>query len=450
MELFDTKTFNAEVFGRYADAIPNVNLNELYKSRAIKRDSRLKALFAPQTGSFKGTLPYFGKLKGDPDNYDGETDISASTPDTFNQEFVVIGRAKGFLEKDFSSDITGGVKFMDKVAEGVAEYWAEVYQNGLLSVLKGIFAMSATGDVDFVNQHTTDISGTGASSTFGATTLNTALQKASGDAKSQFSIAFMHSKVATDLENLQLLEYLKYTDKSGIQRNLALATLNGRIVIVDDGMPILQVVGTAGVYTVKIDTNAASTDKITIFGEEWVAGTDFTVGVNAGATATNLKNALAAKTTAPYTNYTYSVESDTVTITGKVNLAVYAKPAVTKKSGTIVLTYTEATEPVYTYNYTTYVLGDGALTLEDVGAKVPYEMARNAAHNGGETTLYSRKRFVIAPDGISFKGTPAKKSPTTAELETGSNWCLVNNGQNGADKEFFPHKKIAIARIITR
>ena len=41
----------------------------------------------------------------------------------------------------------------------------------------------------------------------------------------------MHSQVATNLENLQLLEYLKYTDANGIQRDLTLATLNGRTVI---------------------------------------------------------------------------------------------------------------------------------------------------------------------------------------------------------------------------
>lgn len=345
MELFDTKIFNPEVFGRYVDTIPNVKLNELFKSQAVKRDSRLRALFAPQTGSYKGVLPYFGRLSGDPVNYDGKTNINTSTPNTFNQQFVVCGRAKGFLEKDFGSDITGGVKFMDRVAMGMAEYWAEVYQAGLLSVLKGIFDMSGTENLEFVNGHTYDISGE-TEATFGATTLNSALQKASGDAKSQFRIAIMHSKVATDLENLQILEYLKYTDAYGVQRNLTLAQLNGRTVLVDDDMP--------------------------------------------------------------------TEEDDGIT------------------------------------KYTTYVLGVGALTFEDVGALVPYEMERHPEVNGGETVLYSRKRYVIAPDGISFVGTTASLSPTDTELETGSNWSLMDNGQSDAAKEVFPHKKIAIARIITQ
>jgi len=35
-------------------------------------------------------------------------------------------------------------------------------------------------------------------------------------------------------------------------------------------------------------------------------------------------------------------------------------------------------------------------------------------------------------------------------VETGSKWSLMDNGQSGAKKKFYPHKKIAIARILTR
>ena len=38
--LFDVKNFNPNVFGKYVSTIPNTNLNELYKSKAIKRDSK--------------------------------------------------------------------------------------------------------------------------------------------------------------------------------------------------------------------------------------------------------------------------------------------------------------------------------------------------------------------------------------------------------------------------
>jgi hypothetical protein len=47
----------------------------------------------------------------------------------------------------------------------------------------------------------------------------------------------MHSVVATNLENLKLLAYLKQTDANGIERELSLGTWNGRIVLIDDSMP---------------------------------------------------------------------------------------------------------------------------------------------------------------------------------------------------------------------
>ena len=71
------------------------------------------------------------------------------------------------------------------------------------------------------------------------TTLNSAIQKACGDNKGRFTLAIMHSVVATGYENLHLLAYMKYTDSTGMERDLAIGTLNGRIVLVDDSMPVI-------------------------------------------------------------------------------------------------------------------------------------------------------------------------------------------------------------------
>ena len=48
----------------------------------------------------------------------------------------------------------------------------------------------------------------------------------------------MHSQIATNLENMRLLKYLTYTDANGITRDLAIATWNGRTVIIDDSVPV--------------------------------------------------------------------------------------------------------------------------------------------------------------------------------------------------------------------
>lgn len=366
MAKFDAKSFNEKAFGKYMSAIPNVKLNKLKESRAIVSDQRLKETFVTnsQTGTVYAVLPFFGLIGGDALNYDGQTNLTADRTDTFEQGVFVYGRMKGWTEADFSYDVTGGVDFMGNVRNQINRYWNDVDQGTLLAILEGIFAMAATGtgaiktaNAEFVDKHTYDISSlaTGEDQRMGATSLNVAIQKACGDHKQKFSLVICHSTVASNLENLKLLAYLKYTDAEGIERDLEMGTWNGRLVIVDDSMPVEVV------------------------------------------------------------------------------------PAVPASEGV-------QAQDSYT-KYTTYVLGEGAIGFEPVGAKVPYEMVRDAKTNGGEDTLISRKRNAVSVAGISYlKAVQATNSPTDAELKNGKNWALVSNGSS----KTISHKAIPIARIISR
>jgi len=366
MPKFDAKSFNEKAFGKYMSAIPNVKLNKLKESRAIVSDQRLRETFvtSSQTGTVYAVLPFFGLIGGDALNYDGETNLTADRTDTFEQGVFVYGRMKGWTEADFSYDVTGGVDFMANVRNQINRYWNDVDQGTLLAILEGIFAMSATGtgaikaaNAEFVDTHTYDISdgATKEDQCVGATSLNVAIQKACGDNKQKFSLVICHSTVATNLENLKLLAYLKYTDAEGIERDLGMGTWNGRLVIVDDSMPVEVV------------------------------------------------------------------------------------PAVPASDGV-------SAQDAYT-KYTTYILGEGAIGFEPVGAKVPYEMVRDAKTKGGEDTLISRKRNAVSVAGVSYlKAVQSTNSPTDAELKNGKNWALVSNG----DSKTISHKAIPIARIISR
>ena len=342
MREFDSKNFNAEAFGKYMAAIPDVKLNKLLESGAIVGNAELKALFSNQTGSFYGVIPYYGNLdQNEPDNYDGSTDITADSTTTYSQGVFAYGRAKAWTEKDFSYDITSGVDFMANIRAKLIKYWAGVDQDTLLAILKGIYAMTGAKNLEFVNAHTHDISGLeGEASMVGVTTLNTATQKACGDNKHAFRLAIMHSVVATNLENQKLLQYLKYTDAQGVERDLGLATWNGRLVIIDDSMPVVD------------------------------------------------------------------------------------------------------------GNYTTYVLGLGAIHREPLPVKVAYEMARDPKTNGGQDTLYSRKRNAIAVPCLSWLNkSVAGLSPTKAEIENGANWGLITDAKGA---KVVDHKACAIARIISK
>lgn len=242
VSIFDKKIFNGEVFQGYIERIPNPNRTELIRSRAIRPRPDLATAMADQDGGNYLTTTMRGLINNNaPLNYDGVTDITAGSTVTFKHSRVVVGRAAAWTENDFSYDITGGQDFIENVAQQIAEYWNEIDQATIVHMLKGVFSMKDTEGAKFVAAHTSDVTAvTNSEGKLGymdGTTLNTAIQKACGDNKGKFSLAIMHSVVATNLENLKLLAYMKYTDANGIERDLSLATLNGRTVLIDDTMP---------------------------------------------------------------------------------------------------------------------------------------------------------------------------------------------------------------------
>lgn len=354
---FDSKSFNPEAFGAYVKRIPNVTKTELAKSGAVGRNEQAANALANQTGSLYARIPYFGRISGaTSQNNDGNTDITSSNTTTYEQGFVTASRMDSWTERNFSKNITAGVDFMDNVAAQISDYKMEVKQAMLLSILKGIYGMTITGSTvaakaakEFVEKHTYDITGnTDETAYVGASTLNSAIQQACGDNKDIFKLVIMHSTVATNLENLRLLKYLTYTDADGITKDLGIATWNGRLVLIDDGMPTNDVAKSDGV-------------------EAYTA-------------------------------------------------------------------------------YTTYVLGENAIVLDDIGDAVPYEMSRDAKTNGGQDTLFVRDRYICGVDGISFeKPSNITASASNTDLATGTNWNIINDGTNS-----IPHKAIAITRIISK
>lgn len=347
MAKFDSKSFNPQAFGAYVNRIPNVAKNELAKSGAVGSNEQACAALGNQTGSLYTRIPYFGRIDGSTSqNNDGATDIASTNTTTYEQGFIVASRMDSWTERSFSKNITAGVDFMDNVAAQIADYKFDVRQAMLLAILEGVYGMSVEGDTvaataakEFIEKHTFDISGEADDAAMvGSTTLNKAIQKACGDNKNIFKLVIMHSEVATNLENIKLLKYMTQTDADGIERELALATWNGRTVLIDDNMP-----------------------------------------VDGG-------------------------------------------------------------------KYTTYVLGQGAIILDDIGDAVPYEMSRDPKTNGGQDTLYVRDRYICGVDGISFeKPATITASASNEDLANGANWAIINDGTKA-----IPHKAIAIAKIVSK
>ena len=389
--IFDSKMFNAQVFGQYVDRVPNLNRNQLIKSGAIRERNDLMQMMSDQTGGNYVSVPLKGLISGSAAlNYDGQTDATASSTVTYMHDRVCVGRMAAWTEKDFSYDITGGTDFMANIAEQISTYWQEIDQTTLVSILKGVFNMSTgTANQEFVSKHTVDVTADAATAgKIAETTINSAMQKALGDNKGKFSLAIMHSVVSTNLENLKILQYMKYNDAEGLQREVALGTIHGRLVLIDDNMP------SKSIYVKCASTDAGALEVVA-----------------SGATAGQINISAVTPVSTGYT----PVAGDYV------------------KSAT---------------SYTTYILGEGAIEYTNCGAKVPYETYRDPKTNGGQDTLYSRQRKCFAPYGVSFtKSSMASTSPTTAELENGNNWTLVNS--QGESAQYINHKSIPIAQLVS-
>lgn len=237
MAEFGGKIFNAEAFERYTKTLPRLKRNELLKSGAIYVDQKKVNTMRNQTTTHIITEPIFGLIGGEPVNYDGNTDIKTHETPTAQQTMVVFGRANGWKETDFAEDIAS-TNFMNNVGSQINDYKDERDQEEIIAILNGIFSMTGAKNKVFPEQHTYKVD-----KPIDAITLNMAGQKALGQNKGDIALIIMHSRVATTLENLQLLEYVTYNDEHGIQRPMGIARYAGKTVLIDDSMPFDEKTG---------------------------------------------------------------------------------------------------------------------------------------------------------------------------------------------------------------
>lgn len=387
---FRGKIFNENVFEKYLRTLPSTKENSLIKNGLFTVVNKYKSKMSEQAGGYFVTEPIKGNIGGDPVNYDGNTDIGngAERP-TYKQTKICYGRAGIWGEYDFTTEITG--ENFKAEANEVKEYWDGQRQKTVLSILKGIFSMTGGVNGKFVEKHTYEVDGN-----LEADTLNRASQKALGDKKQALQMMFTHSAVTTNLEGLNLINFLKYTDADGIERDLTIGTYNGKLVVVDDDMPVTEV----------------------------EAEYELTSDVAIDSSKTYYTRTGSGTSQSPYV-YT-AVETPDVDD---------------------IATYYEMTAEAY-LTYTTYVFKKGFFEYENLGVLVPSEVVRNAKEKGGKNELISRIREMIVPTLISYKDT-SKISPQNTDFENGANWELVNDGAQ-SNKVYVDDKLIPVVRIISR
>lgn len=328
--------YDSEIFNLSWKNTPDMILTTMIESGAVVRDSEIENMISNGSNFF--TVPFYDVLTGVEDVYNGVNNFTGASLTAGSYSGIVYGRMAKWSAKSFIKDFNSGADPMAQIVDGVAKYWIKQRQTRLLGLLGGIFGIS---DPNF-NLHKTSLATTTTSVTeankISETTISDAIIKANGDACGEYSLAIMHSVVAGRLANLQLLNFSKYTDASGITRSLPIGQINGLTVIVNDSVPVA--------------TSASAT------GEK---------------------------------------------------------------------------------EYTTYLLGNGAIKYAVAPVEVPSEMDRDANTNGGVDMIYTRIRECLHPHGFSFKGSAtADVGIPDATLFASASWEMK-----------MPHKSIYMARIVT-
>ena len=407
--------FDEDVFNYRWKQFQDPVLTAFLTSGAVVEDAEIARLIA--NGSDVFTTPYYSLLSDTaPVNYDGVTDITTEGNAGTTMSGIVFGRAKGWKETQFVRDYNSGADPMGYIASQVGAYWNHYRQKLLLGIAGGVAGVSA------FSSHVID---TNAAPT--ATVFGDACQTALGDNKNLLTMAVMHSYVAQQLADLDLLEYRKYTDRMGVQRTLNVADFNGLTVIIDDSMPVSSRSGTAGVYTITVAGTPASGDVLTVNGIQVTL--DETSAADATAAATALKAALDADATFS-ANFSMSRSSGVITCTeksGKYGLAGKPTASVSASAGSTIAVATTTAGVTTGKDYKTFLFAPGFFRHATAPVTLPVEVARDAAKNGGMNMLYTRIRECYHPAGFSYTKPNSNytASPTDLQLFDSSNWSLV-------------------------
>lgn len=227
--------FDPEVFAEYMAEQPTWS-NAIIASGILQEDSTIMDLIG--TKGNVATLPFYKAMNVEdylPYNNDGLTDNTPKEIEGGKQTAMLIQRMMAWKAQDFTKELTGADP-MQHIANSVNNYYQQVWERELVNILNTVMKL------EDMKNHVYDIASESASSAseitdenkISETTMIYAQQKALGDAASGFGIAIMHSMILARYQALGLVEYAKYNEANGLQREVNLPTINGLVVVTSD------------------------------------------------------------------------------------------------------------------------------------------------------------------------------------------------------------------------
>ena len=233
--------------------VPEVILNYTKQNSAEKTALINSGIAGPvdgvvvPDGGDSVVVPFFNDLQGDLQMMQTDTEITVNKVTTGADVARVLYPAAAWGSEDLAADLAGADP-MELIADRIMAYWDRQLQKVLIAQLQGVFADNlSTNDGDLV----LDI----ASEDFDAETTpanflldgNSVLdgKQLLGDAQTLFTGMAVHSRVYTNLQKNNLIEFIPES-----KNDVGFGTYLGKYaVIVDDSLPVEDGVTSGTKYT---------------------------------------------------------------------------------------------------------------------------------------------------------------------------------------------------------
>lgn len=223
--------FDPEVFADYMAEQPTWS-NAIIASGILQEDNTIMNLIGSEGNV--ATLPFYKAMDiadYEPYNNDGLTDNTPKEIEGGKQTTMLIQRMMAWKAQDFTQELTGANP-MQHIANSVNNYYQQVWEAELMNIVNTVMKLDA------MSNHIMDISSEAETveniNKVDETTMIYAQQKALGDMANGFGIAVMHSLILARYKALGLVEYAKYNDSNGLQKEVNLPTINGLVVVPTD------------------------------------------------------------------------------------------------------------------------------------------------------------------------------------------------------------------------
>lgn len=233
--VFGGFAFDPEVFADYMAEQPTWS-NAIIASGILQEDATIMELIG--TKGNVATLPFYKPISIDgnePYNNDGLTNNVPKDITGGKQTAMLIQRMMAWKAQDFTRELTGADP-MQHIANSVTNYYQQVWEAELMNILGAVMQLEGMKNhiYDISSEETSDPELVEDANRINETTMIYAEQKALGDALNGFGLVIMHSLILARYKALGLVEYMKFNDANGLQQEVNLPTINGKVVVVSD------------------------------------------------------------------------------------------------------------------------------------------------------------------------------------------------------------------------